>query len=94
MTTQAEATTVKQEKSLNLRARLEELRRLYSVDVGKEWLIVAPGGFFDGSAGAWQFVAYGTPDALTLAGDEATLRRFHRPGLLAAIWKKQTAGSR
>jgi WD40 repeat protein len=65
----------------------KERCRLYSFDSGKDWLVVTPDGFFDGSEGAWQFVAYRVPGTLNLADDDVTRRRFHRPGLLAKIWQ-------
>jgi WD40 repeat protein len=65
----------------------KERCRLYSFDSGKDWLVVTPDGFFDGSDGAWQFVAYRVLGTLGLADDDVTRRRFHRPGLLAKIWQ-------
>jgi WD40 repeat protein len=53
----------------------------------KDWLVVTPEGLFDGSEGAWQFVTYREPDTLKLIDDDATRRRFHRPSLLAHVWK-------
>ncbi len=58
-----------------------------SLGAGKDWLVVTPDGFFDGSPGAWRFVAYRVPGTLKLLDDDATRRRFHRPGLLAQVWK-------
>ena len=65
----------------------KERCRLYSFDAGKDWLVVTPEGLFDGSAGAWRFVAYRVPGTLTLVDDDATRRLHHRPGLLAELWK-------
>src|SRR6185295_6300304 len=56
----------------------KERCRLYSLDAGKDWLVVTPDGLFDGSPGAWKFVAYRVPGTLNLLYDEATLKRFHR----------------
>ena len=67
----------------------EERCQLHSVDGSKEWLVVTPEGFFDGSAGAWPFASYRIADGLKLIDDELTLRRFHRPGILAEIWKDE-----
>ncbi|HYT89567.1 MAG TPA: WD40 repeat domain-containing protein [Gemmataceae bacterium] len=67
----------------------KERCRLYSFDTGKDWLVVTPEGFFDGSPGAWRFVAYRVPGTLKLLDDGATRKRFHRPGLLAQAWKGQ-----
>ena len=60
----------------------KERCRLYSLDDGKEWLVVAPNGSFDGSDGAWRFVTYRVRGTQKLIDDDATQRRFHRPGLL------------
>jgi WD40 repeat protein len=65
----------------------KERCRLYSLNAGKDWLVVTPAGLFDSSEGARRFVAYRVPGTLTLVDDDATLRRFHRPGLLARVWK-------
>jgi WD40 repeat protein len=59
---------------------------LYSFDAGKDWLVVTPEGLFDGSEGAWRFVAYREPGTSKLLDDDATRKRFHRPGLLADVW--------
>jgi hypothetical protein len=64
----------------------KERCRLYLLDGGKDWLVVTPEGLFDGSPGASRFVAYRAPGTLTLLDDDATRRRFHRPGLLAQLW--------
>ncbi len=64
----------------------KERCRLYTFDAGKDWLVVTPDGRFDGSAGAWRFVAYREPGTLKLIDDDATRKRFHRPGLLAEVW--------
>jgi WD40 repeat protein len=65
----------------------KERCRLYSFDGGKDWLVVTPEGDFDGSPGAWRFVAYQDAATGRLVDDEATRRHFHRPGLLALVWK-------
>jgi len=65
----------------------KERCRLYSLDAGKDWLVVTPEGLFDGSPGAWPFVAYRVPGTLKLLDDDATRKRFHRLGLLAKVWK-------
>ena len=65
----------------------KERCRLYSLDAGKDWLVVTPDGCFDGSEGAWKFVTYRVPGTLKLLDDDATRKQFHRPGLLAKIWK-------
>jgi WD40 repeat protein len=67
----------------------EERCRLVSLDAGKDWLVVTPDGRFDGSPGAWRFVAYREPGTLTVVDDEATRRHFHRPGLLAELCQRK-----
>ena len=65
----------------------KERCRLYSFDAGTDWLVVTPDGLFDGSKDAWRFVAYREPGTLKLLDDDTTRKRFHRPGLLADVWK-------
>jgi WD40 repeat protein len=60
---------------------------LYSLDEGKDWLVVTPVGHFDGSEGAWKYIAYRESGGLKLHDDDATRKKFHRPGLLAEVWK-------
>jgi hypothetical protein len=55
-----------------------------------DWLVVTPDGFFDGSKDVWRFVAYRELGTLELFDDNATLKRFHRPGLLAEVWRGQS----
>jgi hypothetical protein len=49
--------------------------------------LAAPDGRFAGSEDAWRFVAYRESGPLKLIDDDAALMRFHRPGLLAQVWK-------
>jgi WD40 repeat protein len=65
----------------------KERCRLYSFDAGKDWLVVTPEGLFDGSPGAGRFVTYRDAASGRLVDDDATRQRFHRPGLLAQVWK-------
>jgi WD40 repeat protein len=67
----------------------KERCRLYSFDAGKDWLVVTPEGLFDGSEGAAKFVGYRAPGTPNLFDDEATRKRFHRPGLLAELWNEK-----
>jgi WD40 repeat protein len=66
----------------------KERCRLYSFDAGKDWLAVTPEGLFDGSEGAARFAAYRVPGTQQFVDDDATRRRFYRPGLLAQLWLK------
>jgi WD40 repeat protein len=65
----------------------KELCRLHALDADKNWLVLTPDGRFDGSEGAWKYLAYREPGGLKLHDDEATRKKFHRPGLLAEVWK-------
>ena len=65
----------------------KERCRLYSFDAGKDWLAVTPEGLFDGSEGAARLVIYRVPGSQKLVDDDATRRRFHRPGLLSKVWQ-------
>ena len=67
----------------------KELCSLVSLDEGKDWLVVSPDGFFDGSKGGWRYVSYRRPCTLELVDDEATLQRFYRPGLMGLLLKGQ-----
>ncbi len=67
----------------------KERLRLYSFDGGKDWLVVAPDGRFDGSPGALRLVAFREPDTLKFLEEDAARKRFHRPGLLAELWKSK-----
>jgi hypothetical protein len=50
-------------------------------------LVVTPDGYFDGSAGAWAYVAFREEGTLTLRKDDATRKQFHRAGLLGKVMK-------
>lgn len=63
-----------------------ELCRLYCFDLGREWLVVTPEGYVDGSPDAWRHIVFRVPGTLTILDDKATFQRFHRPGLLAELW--------
>jgi WD40 repeat protein len=67
----------------------KELCSLVSLDGGKDWLVVSPDGFFDGSKGGRRNVSYRRPGTLQLVDDEATLQGFHRPGLMGLLLKGQ-----
>jgi hypothetical protein len=43
--------------------------RLISLDGGKDWLVVSPDGFFDGSKGGWRYVSYRRAGTLELVDD-------------------------
>jgi WD40 repeat protein len=53
----------------------------------KDWLIVTPDGLFDGSKGAWNYVSYREAATRDRINDNATRKKFYRPGLLAQLVK-------
>jgi WD40 repeat protein len=66
-------------------AKGDELARLVAVDE-RDWLVVAPGGLFDGSAGAWAQVLWRfTQNTADVAPVEAFFSDFYHPDLLAEI---------
>jgi WD40 repeat protein len=65
----------------------QELCQLISLDAGAEWLVVSPGGVFDGSpAGIARFVSLRKPGTAELVPMNQ-VRAYHRPGLLARLLK-------
>jgi hypothetical protein len=67
----------------------QELCSLVSLDGGKDWLVVSPDGFFDGSKGGWRYLSYRRAGTLELVDDEATLQKFYRPALMGLLLKGQ-----
>jgi uncharacterized protein (TIGR03067 family) len=65
----------------------KELCALLSLDRGKDWLVVTPDGLFDGSKGAWKYVTYRAAGTRDLMKNNATRKKFHRPGLLGQLVK-------
>jgi len=65
----------------------EELCRLLSLDGGEDWLVVTPEGFFDGSNGAWKLMAFRETGTLNVVDDDATRKKFYRPGLLGTLYR-------
>jgi hypothetical protein len=65
---------------------------LISLDGGKDWLVVSPDGFFEGSEGGWRYVSYRRASTLELVDDDATLKRLYRPGLMGLLLKGQKIG--
>jgi WD40 repeat protein len=64
----------------------KELAALYAFDRGKDWLVVAPDGRFDGSDGARQFLRYRKAGSLEFVPLEDCRAQFEHPGLLAEVW--------
>lgn len=52
---------------------------------GGDWLVSTPAGFFDGSPGGWQRLAWRTTNGVTAAPGELFFNEFYRPGLLATL---------
>jgi WD40 repeat protein len=65
----------------------KELCALLSFEAGKDWLVVTPEGFFDGSPGAGKRLAYRERGTNKVLNDDATRRKFYRPGLLGALYR-------
>jgi WD40 repeat protein len=67
----------------------DELARLLSLDGGKDWLVVSPEGFFDGSPQGRQKVAYRVGGGLTVVPVDRFFQDFYRPGLFAESFRGQ-----
>jgi WD40 repeat protein len=65
----------------------KELCALLIFDGGKEWLVVTPEGFFDGCEGAWKRLFFRATGTSKLVDDDATRRKFSRPGLLGTLYR-------
>ena len=67
----------------------KELVRIYHSDRTriKEWLVVSPEGFFDGSPDGLKAVAFRIGDSLNVIPVERFFQDFYRPGLLTAIMR-------
>jgi hypothetical protein len=65
----------------------KELCSLISIDAGKDWLVVTPEGFFDGSPAGMEFVSYRVPNTRTLLPLSQFEKKYYKEGLLAKIWK-------
>jgi WD40 repeat protein len=65
----------------------QEVCQFISLDAGAEWLVVSPGGVFDGSpAGIARFLRLRKPGTAELVPMNQ-VRAYHRPGLLARLLK-------
>jgi WD40 repeat protein len=65
-----------------------EICRLVSFDRGKEWLVIAPDGRFDGTPAAQKLVKFRTDGKFALEPLEKYAKELHRPGLLRELWNK------
>jgi uncharacterized protein (TIGR03067 family) len=65
----------------------KELCALLTLDRGNDWVVLTSDGLFDGSKGALKHVTYRTVGTRDLIDDDATRKKFHRPGLLAQLLK-------
>src|SRR5262249_40094274 len=70
----------------------KELCALLSLNTDNDWLVVAPDGTFDGSAGGAKVLAWREPGTSKVVIDDATRQWLHRPGLLAALLKGTRPG--
>src|SRR5207248_59610 len=64
-----------------------ELCQLISIDAGADWLVITPGGLFDGSVNGQKFVSYRLAGTNMLVSLESYQKRYFYPGLLAAIMR-------
>ena len=69
----------------------QEMARLVSLDAGKNWLVVSPEGFFDGSEGGRQKVAFRIGGGLNVVPVDRFFNSFYRPGLLREVMQGQRA---
>jgi WD40 repeat protein len=63
----------------------DELGRMISLDSGSDWLVAAPDGLFDGSAGGREKVAYRIGSGLNVVAVDRFFQECFRPGLLSAL---------
>jgi len=59
-------------------------------DNNQDWLVVTPEGFFDGSLGGREKVAFRVGGGLNVVPVDRFFQDFYYPGLLAAIWRGET----
>lgn len=64
----------------------EEIVRMICL-TGKDWLVITPEGFFDGSPQGMQRITYRVAGGLNVVPVERFFQDFYRPGLLAAIMR-------
>jgi WD40 repeat protein len=65
----------------------KELCALLSFEAGKDWLVVTPEGFFDGSEGGCKRMSYREPGTSNVLNDDATRKKFYCPGLLGTLYR-------
>ena len=65
----------------------KELFVLLSLNGGKDWLVVTPDGYFDGSEGGIKLMAWRETGTFNVIADDATRQKYHRPGLLTTLVK-------
>ena len=64
----------------------ELLATLVSLNKGNDWLVVTPGGLFDGSPGGWDQIMWRfTPSLFDVSSVEIFFNEYFRPGLLPDI---------
>ena len=67
----------------------KQLATLTTFVKSREWVILTPEGFFDGSKKAWKLLPFQFPsDPLTLYEPEQFFNQFYQPGLLADIFRE------
>src|SRR5262249_53080306 len=65
----------------------EEIVRLVSLNSGKDWLVMAPDGRFDGSPAALALAKVRVDGRFKLEPIGKAGKELHRPGLLAEVLK-------
>jgi WD40 repeat protein len=65
----------------------KELAKLYSLDQGRDWLVLTPDGHFDSSPNAEKLLTYRAAGSLQFELPERYREQFRRPGLLVEIMK-------
>jgi WD40 repeat protein len=68
----------------------KQLAQLISLESGKDWLVVTPEGFFDGSAGGSSRVTWRVREGLELIEDKSLTQGRHYSGLLAALLRGES----
>lgn len=59
--------------------------RLYTLNQGRDWLVVSPDGFFDGSEGAIERLMFREGSGMGVVPAQQLAAKLRRPGLLASI---------
>jgi len=69
----------------------ENLLTWFNFDKGQDWLVVTPDGLYDGSLGGVVKVHYRVGEGPDLVPAKHLSEQFHRPGLVAAVLRRECA---